>query len=65
MNQNPYEAEQNDIILSNIVFEVNIAVITGVKKFDENKENTVAVSKNTCWGSGIFLLIILLENKGI
>ena len=46
MNQNPYEAEQNDIILSNIVFEVNVAVITGVKKFDENKENTVAVSKN-------------------
>ena len=50
MNQNPYEAEQNDIILSNIVFEVNIAVITGVKKFDENKENTVAVSKNNLLG---------------
>ena len=50
MNQNPYEAEQNDIILSNIVFEVNVAVITGVKKFDENKENTVAVSKNNLLG---------------
>ena len=50
MNQNPYEAEQNDIILSNTVFEVNIAVITGVKKFDENKENTVAVSKNNLLG---------------
>ena len=50
MNQNPYEAEQNDIILSNTVFEVNIAVITGVKKFDENKENTVAVSRNNLLG---------------
>ena len=37
MNQNPYEAEQNDIILSNTVFEVNVAVLTGVEKFDENK----------------------------
>ena len=50
MNQNPYEAEQNDMILSNIVFEINIAVITGVKKFDENKENTVAVSRNNLLG---------------
>ena len=57
MNQNPYEAEQNDVILSNTVFEVNVAVLTGVKKFDENKENTVAGI--TCWGSGIFLLTIL------
>ena len=39
MNQNPYEAEQNDLILSNTVFKVNVAVLTGVKKFDENKEN--------------------------
>ena len=46
MNQNPYEAEQNDIILSNIVFEVNVAVLTGVEKFDEARENTVAVSRN-------------------
>ena len=50
MNQNPYEAEQNDIILSNTVFEVNVAVLTGVKKFDENKENTVAVSRNNLLG---------------
>ena len=50
MNQNPYEAEQNDMILSNTVFEVNIAVRTGVKKFDENKENTVAVSRNNLLG---------------
>ena len=50
MNQNPYEAEQNDLILSNIVFEVNVAVLTGVKKFDENKENTVAVSRNNLLG---------------
>ena len=46
MNQNPYEAEQNDIVLSNTVFEINVAVLTGVKKFDENKENTVAVEKD-------------------
>ncbi len=46
MNQNPYEAEQNDIILSNIVFEVNVAVLTSVEKFDEGRENTVAVSRN-------------------
>ena len=50
MNQNPYEAEQNDIILSNTVFEINVAVLTGVKKFDENKENTVAVSRNNLLG---------------
>ncbi len=49
MNQNPYEAEQNDIVLSNTVFEINVAVLTGVEKFDENKENTVAVSRNNCW----------------
>ena len=46
MNQNTYEAEQNDIILSNIVFEVNVAVLTSVEKFDEGRENTVAVSRN-------------------
>ena len=50
MNQNPYEAEQNDVILSNTVFEVNVAVLTGVKKFDENKENTVAVRRNNLLG---------------
>ena len=50
MNQNPYEAEQNDIILSNTVFEVNIAVLTGVEKFDENGENTVAVSRGNLLG---------------
>ena len=50
MNQNPYEAEQNDVILSNIVFEFNVAVLTGVEKFDEDKENTVAVSRNNLLG---------------
>ena len=50
MNQNPYEAEQNDIILSNTVFEVHVAVLTGVAKFDENGENTVAVSRNNLLG---------------
>ena len=50
MNQNPYEAEQNDIILSNTVFEVNVAVLTGVEKFDENGKNTVAVSRSNLLG---------------
>ena len=50
MNQNPYEAEQNDIVLSNTVFEINVAVLTGVEKFDENKDNTVAVSRNNLLG---------------
>ena len=50
MNQNPYEAEQNDVILSNTVFEINVAVLTGVKTFDENKENTVAVRRNNLLG---------------
>ena len=50
MNQNPYEAEQNDIILSNTVFEVNVAVLTGVEKFDENGKNTVAVSRGNLLG---------------
>ena len=54
MNQNPYEAEQNDVILSNTVFEVNVAVLTGVKKFDENKENTVAVSRNNLLGEVVY-----------
>ena len=50
MNQNPYEAEQNGIILSNTVFEVNVAVLTGVEKFDEDKKNTVAVSRSNLLG---------------
>ena len=56
MNQNPYEAEQNDVIYCQILFfEVNVAVLTGAKKFDENKENTVAVSRSNLLESGIFL----------
>ena len=45
VNQNPYEAEQNEISLSNTVFETNVAVITTGNHFDETAENTVAVSK--------------------
>ena len=45
VNPNPYEAEQNGIILSNTVFTVNTAVMTANGDFDENAENTVAVSK--------------------
>ena len=36
--------------MSNTVFEVNVAVLTGVAKFDENGENTVAVSRNNLLG---------------
>ena len=45
VNQNPYEAEQNGIVLSNTVFEVNVAALSAEEYFDENAENTVAVSK--------------------
>ena len=36
--------------MSNTVFKVNVAVLTGVAKFDENGENTVAVSRNNLLG---------------
>jgi signal transduction histidine kinase/CheY-like chemotaxis protein len=38
------------IFVANTVFEINVAVLTGVEKFDENKENTVAVSRNNLLG---------------
>ena len=51
MNQNPYEAETKRLLYcTNTVFEINVAVLTGVKTFDENKENTVAVSRNNLLG---------------
>ena len=65
MNQNPYEAEQNDIILSNTVFEVNVAVLTGVEKFDENRKNTVAVSTlNQLKGHGIGSVLAVFYTTG-
>lgn len=45
VNPNPYEAEQSGISLSKTVFTVNTAVLTSAENFDENAENTVAVSK--------------------
>ena len=45
VNQNPYEAEKNGVTLSNTVFETNVAVLTTRDYFDENEENTIAVSK--------------------
>lgn len=45
VNQNPYQAEQNGLILSNEVFESNMAVMTTLDHFDEHRENIVAVSK--------------------
>ena len=38
------------IFVANTVFEVNVAVLTGVEKFDENGENTVAVSRGNLLG---------------
>ena len=38
------------IFVANTVFEVNVAVLTGVEKFDENGENTVAVSRSNLLG---------------
>lgn len=46
-NQNPYQAEQNDLILSNTVFESSMAVMTASNHFDEHKENIVAVSEDS------------------
>ena len=47
VNQNSYEAEQNDIILSSVVFEVNMTAFTNLEHFDEHAENVVAVSRDT------------------
>ena len=46
VNQNSNKAEQNGIILSNTVFEINTAVITKKDYFDEEAENIVAVSRD-------------------
>lgn len=43
--ENPYEAEQNNIILSDTTMSFNLAAITTDDTFDENATNTVAVSK--------------------
>ena len=45
VNQNPFEAEQNGMALSNAVFESSVAVLTAKDHFDETAENIVAVSK--------------------
>lgn len=45
VNQNPYEAEQSGLILSNTVFDVNVAIITNKDYFNENAANTIAVSR--------------------
>lgn len=44
--QSPYQAEQNDLILSNEVFESSMAVMTTSNHFDEHEENVVAVDKD-------------------
>ena len=45
INQNPNEAEKNGIILTNKVFESNIAVITKKNRFNELDKNIVAIDK--------------------
>ena len=45
VSQNPYYAEQNRLSLSNTVLSIPLAVITAQNAFNENAENTVAVSK--------------------
>ena len=44
-SQNPYVAEQNGFALSNTVMTFNMAAVTAEDYFNENEENSVAVSK--------------------
>ena len=44
--QNPYIAEQNNLILSNTVFSLNMTAITTQNYFDESKEHVVAVKQD-------------------
>lgn len=46
VSQNPYAAEQNDLALSNTVLTLNLAAVTNSRAFDENEENSVAVTKD-------------------
>ena len=45
VSQNPYYAEQNGMSLSNTVLSTALAAITAQDAFDENEENTVAITK--------------------
>ena len=44
-SENPYAAEANGFILSTTVLNVDMAVVTTEKYFNENEENTVAIEK--------------------
>lgn len=46
VTQNPWQAEQNNLILSNEVFHSSMAVMTTSDHFDEHEENVVAVNKD-------------------
>ena len=46
VTQNPYAAEQNEIVLSNTVLALNMMAVTAKSYFDENTENSVAIEKN-------------------
>ena len=45
VSQNPYYAEQNDVSLSNTVLSISLAAVTSRDAFDENAENTVAITR--------------------
>lgn len=45
VNQNPYYAEKNGLSLSNTVLSTSVAAVTAQDAFDENAENTVAITK--------------------
>ena len=46
VSQNPYDAEQNSLALSNTVMTLNQVAVTGQDSFDENAENQVAIEKD-------------------
>lgn len=46
VSQNPYSAEVNGFALSDTVWTYNMAATTAKDSFDENAENTVAVTKD-------------------
>ena len=45
-SQNPYSAETNGFVLSDTIWTFNMAATTAKDSFNENAENTVAVTKD-------------------
>ena len=46
VSQNPYSAETNGFVLSDTIWTFNMAATTAKDSFNENAENTVAVTKD-------------------